>query len=90
VLQAHSARCGGVGRKIENSEGCILHRGLELGKGGRCQGSADQAGEVRQATLERAVEEQELGLSSQGRWEVLQFPDECNGLVSAISMCAVM
>jgi uncharacterized membrane protein len=36
-----------------------------------------------QATLERAGQEQELGLSSQGWWEVLQFPDECNGLISA-------
>jgi hypothetical protein len=38
----------------------------------------------RSATLGIAGEEQELGLNSQGWWEVLQFPDECNGVVSAI------
>jgi hypothetical protein len=41
-------------------------------------------GIVRQVTFERAGEEQEFGLSSQGRGEVLQLPDERNGLVSAI------
>jgi hypothetical protein len=84
VVGAHSGRCVRVGGKIQNREGCVLHRCLELGKGVQCQGRADHAGEVGQAALERAGEEQELGLSSEGRWEVLQFPDECYGLVSAI------
>jgi hypothetical protein len=84
VVQAHSGRCVGVGGKVDNSEGCVLHRSLRLGKGAQCQGRADHAGEVCQAMLERAGEEQELGLSSQGWWEVLQFLNECNGLVSAI------
>jgi hypothetical protein len=39
---------------------------------------------MRQATLESAGEEQELGLSTQGWLEVLQFPDESNGLISAV------
>jgi hypothetical protein len=42
------------------------------------------AGEVCQATLERAGEEEELDLTSKGWWEVLQFADVCNGPVSAI------
>jgi hypothetical protein len=74
VVQAHIGRCVGVEGKVENSEGCAIHHGLELRKGAECQRRADQAGEVRQ----------ELGLSSQGWREVLQFPDECNGQVSAI------
>jgi hypothetical protein len=82
VVEAHCGRCVRVGGKIQNREGCVLHRGLELGKGAQCQGRADHAGEVGQATLARAGEEQELGLSSKGWWQVLQFPDECNGLVS--------
>jgi hypothetical protein len=53
-------------------------------QGGQCQGRADHAGKVGQATFERAGEEQELGLSSKGWWEVLQSSAECNGLVSAI------
>jgi hypothetical protein len=77
-------RCVGVGGKVENSEGCVLHLGLELGKGAQRQRRADHAGEVRKATLERAAEEQKLGLRSQRWWEVPQFLDECSGLVSEI------
>jgi hypothetical protein len=38
-----------------------------------------------QATLERAGDEEEDGFSSKVWWEVLQFGDEWNGLISAIS-----
>jgi hypothetical protein len=89
VVEAQWGRCVRVGGKIQNTEDCVHHRGLELGKGAQCQGRAHDAGEVGQATLERAGEEQELDLSSQGWWQqVLQFLDECNGLVGAIlHMC---
>jgi hypothetical protein len=90
VVQAHSGSCVGVGRKVDNSEGCVLHRGLELGKGALCQGRVDNAGEMRRATLKRAGEQQELGLSSQGWWEVLQLLDTCNGWSAQSSMCAAM
>jgi hypothetical protein len=84
VVQAHSGRCVGVRGKFENSEGWVLHRGLELGKEAQCQGRADHAGKVRQKMLDRGREEQEVGMSSQGWWEFLQFLDECNGLFSTI------
>jgi hypothetical protein len=54
VGQAHSVCCVGVGGKIENGEGCVLHRGLELGKRAQCKKRADHAREMGQATLERA------------------------------------
>jgi uncharacterized membrane protein len=41
-------------------------------------------GEVCQATLKREGEEEELGLRSEGWWEILQLVDECDGLVSTI------
>jgi hypothetical protein len=60
VVEAHSGRCVGVGRKIQNREGCVFHRDLELGKGAQCQGRADHAGGLGQATLQRAGEEMNL------------------------------
>jgi hypothetical protein len=37
-----------------------------------------------QAALEKAEEDEELGLCSKGWREVLQFDDECCGIVGAI------
>jgi hypothetical protein len=90
VVEAHCGRWFGVCGKIQNREGCVLHRGLELGKGAQCKGTADHAREVGQATLERAGQEQELGLSSKGWREVRQFPDGSVAWSSQVSMCASM
>jgi hypothetical protein len=57
---------------------------LELGKRAQCQERPNHAGEVCQATLERAGEREELGSSSKGWSEVLQLVYECDGLISAI------
>jgi hypothetical protein len=84
VVEAHGGRCVGVGGNIQKGQGRGLHRGLELGKRAQCQGRTSPAGEVCQATLERAGEREELALSCKGWWEVLQLVDECNGLVSTI------
>jgi hypothetical protein len=51
VVEAHCGHCVRVGGKIQNREGCVLFRGLELGKGTQCQGRAEHAGEAGQATL---------------------------------------
>jgi hypothetical protein len=88
VVHANSCRCVRVRGKVESSGGCDLQCSLELDKRAQCLESADHAEEVRQVTLERAGEEQQLGLSSQGR--------SCNFRMSAMawsaqsSMCAVM
>jgi hypothetical protein len=83
VVQVHGGRCARVCGNIQNGEGRGLHRGLELYKSAQCQGRADHAGEVCKTTLERAREEEELGLGSKGWWEVLQPVYECNGLDGA-------
>jgi hypothetical protein len=44
VVQADSSRFVGAGGKLEKRNGCVLHGGLELGKGPQCQGRADHAG----------------------------------------------
>jgi hypothetical protein len=83
LVEPHGGRCVGVIGTIQNGRGLVFHHGLELGKTAQ-EGSlpGEGAGEVCQAALESTGEEEELRLSSQGRWEVLQFVDDCNGLVS--------
>jgi hypothetical protein len=84
VVEAHGGRCVGVGGNVQNGEVRCLQCGLELRKRAQCQGRANHAGEVYQATLERAGEEEGLGLNSKGWWEVLQLFDEWDGMVSVI------
>jgi hypothetical protein len=84
VVWAHGGSSVRVSRKFQNGKSCFPGRGLELGKRAHCQQRADQVGEVRQATLDRAGEDEEPCLSSKGR-----FGDECNCLVSTIlHVCA--
>jgi hypothetical protein len=60
MVEAHGGRCVGVGGNIQYGEG----RGrspprFELGKRAQCQGGANHAGDVCEATLERARAEEE-------------------------------
>jgi hypothetical protein len=81
LIQAAVSGSVGAFRMAKATPVWSLRRGLSASQ---CQGSAKPAGEVCWATLERAEEDDELGLSVKEWWEVLQFADECNGLVSMI------
>jgi hypothetical protein len=76
LVEAHGCSGAGAGRNIENGESRFFDRRLELGKRAHCQGRAELAAGVCQAILERAVDDEELGLSSKEWFEVLRFGDE--------------